>query len=280
MTSCWFHFCQAVRKNATQDSDLYALIRKDWKASFIYRKFQCLPLLPEKYIKAAFKELRAEAKELDKNAFSNFISYFYKQWIKKEGPAKICVFKRETRTTCAVEANNGVLGRKWKSHASFFVFVEALQKEEFCKSTQLMQDIRTIELTKPRKIREDRLNRIRRASKEIGDDAITPMQFLEKIANLNNRIMQDTPLELDINESFDEVTNPLSSNESDTDDEDYILCVICSINKPNILLQPCLHCCLCGECWSKLERSSKQSKVKCPRRDCSKTVKKHSTVTY
>lgn len=71
----------------------------------------------------------------------------------KEGPEKISVYRRETRTTCAVEAYNGVIGRKIKNHANFFVFVEALQKEEFSKSISLSQQIPLIRMGDGRKNR-------------------------------------------------------------------------------------------------------------------------------
>lgn len=71
----------------------------------------------------------------------------------KEGPEKISVYGRETRTTCAVEAYNGVIGRKIMNHANFFVFVEALQKEEFSKSISLSQAIPLVQMRDGRKDR-------------------------------------------------------------------------------------------------------------------------------
>lgn len=44
---------------------------------------------------------------------------------------------RETRTTCAVEAYNGVLGRKIHHHGNFFNFVACILKQELIKSIQL-----------------------------------------------------------------------------------------------------------------------------------------------
>lgn len=71
----------------------------------------------------------------------------------KEGPKSICVYGRETRATCSVEAYNGVLGRKIKNHANFYVFTEALQKEEFAKSTALAQEIPLLNMGNGRKNR-------------------------------------------------------------------------------------------------------------------------------
>lgn len=63
------------------------------------------------------------------------------------------MYRRETRTTCSVEAYNGVLGRKIKNHANFFVFAEALQKEEFAKSIALAQEIPLVNMGNGRRNR-------------------------------------------------------------------------------------------------------------------------------
>lgn len=52
-----------------------------------------------------------------------------------------------------MEAYNGVLGRKIKNHANFFVFTEALQKEEFAKSTALAQEIPLVSIGNGRRNR-------------------------------------------------------------------------------------------------------------------------------
>lgn len=83
LTSCWFHFTQAVRKNASQFPHFYELIRRNSDAAFIYRQFQCIPLIKEKNIKPAFEELCAKANRLNRRDFAPFIKYFNKQWIEK-----------------------------------------------------------------------------------------------------------------------------------------------------------------------------------------------------
>lgn len=51
----------------------------------------------------------------------------------QEGPSKISVFNQWTRTTGALEAYNGVLGRKIVGKSHFFKFVKALLDEEYRK---------------------------------------------------------------------------------------------------------------------------------------------------
>lgn len=51
----------------------------------------------------------------------------------KEGPGNISVFNKWTRTTGALEAYNGVLGRKIVGKSHFFKFVKVLLDEEYRK---------------------------------------------------------------------------------------------------------------------------------------------------
>lgn len=83
LTSCWFHFTQAVRKNASQFPHFFELIRKNSDAAYLYRQFQCLPLIKEKNIIATFEELCVKANRLNRRDFGPFIKYFKKQWIEK-----------------------------------------------------------------------------------------------------------------------------------------------------------------------------------------------------
>lgn len=43
----------------------------------------CLPLLPADDISPMFRELRKEAKKVNRVAFNPFMEYFYDQWIEK-----------------------------------------------------------------------------------------------------------------------------------------------------------------------------------------------------
>ena len=54
----------------------------------------------------------------------------------QEGPNSISVFKLQSRTTSALEAYNGVLGKKVMTKGHFFKFITILQAEEFSKSAE------------------------------------------------------------------------------------------------------------------------------------------------
>lgn len=47
------------------------------------------------------------------------------------------MFKLESRTTNAVEAYNGTLGRKIIGKSNFYKFVEAMRDEEYAKSKDM-----------------------------------------------------------------------------------------------------------------------------------------------
>lgn len=278
LTSCWFHFCQAIKRKVSQTPRLFELIRRNTNAAFIYRQFQCLPLLPEKEIVTTFNKLRSIAENFNKKAFSSFVKYYKQQWLVKEGPSKICLFKKETKTTGAAEAYNGVIGKKMKAHAPFFVFVEALQKEEFSKSTQLMQDIPLLENRRQRKERADRINRLNKASDEVEQEMITPLQFLEKVANLNNKIMKSSPMDEEP-QFLDEIVDSTDSESEDDAETEDSLCVICIRKQASVLFMPCSHCCVCTECWNKRLELVTRKSLKCPRIGCNRSVKKNTIIT-
>lgn len=83
ITSCWFHFTQSDRKNASKFPHFLELITKNSDAAFIYRQFQCLPLLKEMNILPAFEELCSKGNQLNRRAFAPFIKYYKHQWIEK-----------------------------------------------------------------------------------------------------------------------------------------------------------------------------------------------------
>lgn len=74
--------------------------RKNKKAKIIFRKFQCLALLPYDKINDAFVYLLREAlNEHNFKEFSPFIAYFKKEWLEIVKPQFFSVFDEEVRTT-------------------------------------------------------------------------------------------------------------------------------------------------------------------------------------
>lgn len=82
LNACWFHFCQAVRRNANAIPGFVTSIRSSGASMEIYGKFLCLPLLPAHLINDAFNTLKEEAIAFDADLFNRFLSYYEKHWIR------------------------------------------------------------------------------------------------------------------------------------------------------------------------------------------------------
>lgn len=82
--TCWFHFCQAIKRYYSQHDKLFNIIRTNSTAKRIMLKFMSLPLLPAEKIYEAFVQLSAEITTINlKPEFENFLIYFENQWLKK-----------------------------------------------------------------------------------------------------------------------------------------------------------------------------------------------------
>lgn len=81
---CWFHYAQAIKRNASQISGFIPMIRGCEAEREIYYKIMCLPLLPPALIQPTFDKLKARGLILSTNeAFHDFLNYVQRQWIEK-----------------------------------------------------------------------------------------------------------------------------------------------------------------------------------------------------
>ncbi|XP_018798277.1 PREDICTED: uncharacterized protein LOC108974720 [Bactrocera latifrons] len=110
---CWFHYCQAIRRNISYKwKQLASSIRNNQNASTIYHKILALPLLPATQISAAFGNIKEELVNTNmQELFTPFITYYEKQWLRKVTPEVFSVFLKRTQTTSAVDSYKGVIGR-------------------------------------------------------------------------------------------------------------------------------------------------------------------------
>lgn len=81
MYTCWFHFCQAVKRKASQLMHLMAQLKINENIKNAYYKLLCLPLLPASEILACFQMIKSQV--ADEKVFKPFLRYFETQWIKK-----------------------------------------------------------------------------------------------------------------------------------------------------------------------------------------------------
>lgn len=91
LLGCWFHHCQALERKVASNFELFVLIRNNIRAKEIYRRIQCLALLPADKIKPAFDGLAFDALN-EFPQFKRFIEYYDRQWINNETPESYSVF--------------------------------------------------------------------------------------------------------------------------------------------------------------------------------------------
>lgn len=122
----------------------------------------------------------------------------------------------ETRTTCAVEAFNGVLGRGLPGNSNFFNFVHYIKKMDLARSIKLRNMFEKCIVTKPKIASStDKADHIRKASELLECDSITVTDFLNSIASFKNAIIESTkrltPEQASDSEEEDIASQPSSS---------------------------------------------------------------------
>ena len=162
------------------------------------------------------------------------------------------VFNQKTRTTSAVEAYNGVLGRYAEKHCHFFKFVGLIRNEEFYKSRHFAILCESGGSLSKKRRRLNKDQKIQEASLLLEKGSITVNVFLSRMVYERNEICVNMVPKLDIfdeenleDELADEdLQLPISSNENE--------CVVCKDKAPNVALLPCKHLKICDECHVKL----------------------------
>lgn len=188
---CWFHFVQALRRKLASMNELNDLVRTNKDAKSIFRKFQCLALLPVDTIFRAYVWLLREALNVHKlPEFSPFIDYFKNQWLNRVKPENFSVFMKPTRTTGAAEASNGKANKIFRTHGNFFNFVETLQNEEAVKSDQFDRDVSgSMQHDKRKRFYKERSHLINKYSKQLLENKVSYKQFLNIMAKVENEIL-------------------------------------------------------------------------------------------
>lgn len=184
---CWFHFCQALRRKVAQMSELFLKINSDEKYKDIFRRFQCLPLLPLEHINNTFRDLCKEALILDRILFAPFVNYFNREWMNIVTPKHFCVYKSDKRTTGDAESFNGKMNQLFKAHPGFYLFCETLQKVEVSSSNQLLNYVNgTLQKDTRNKFYKKRAETIEKISTEHRDN---PKMMLKLLANTKNKLL-------------------------------------------------------------------------------------------
>ena len=180
------------------------------------------------------------------------------------------------RTTSAVEAYNGVLGRIVQRNLNFFKFVKAIKSEEFSKGKDFQLLVNSGGAMGSNKICKlkwaNRNKKIAEASLQLLNGKITANVFLYRMVFPSNEICIEMEPDEDLFEEYKgtdeqdeellcEGPQPSGSN----DNGDIIMCIICLSLPPSVLFLPCKHIKLCGDCFSKLKvKAGTNNTVKCP----------------
>lgn len=188
---CWFHHVQALRRMMASMKDLFELLRTNREAKTIFRKIQCLALLPSNTILRAYVWCLREALEVQQFLeFAPFLEYYKTQWIERVKPTYYSVFKRPTKTTAAAEAFNGKVNKTFKTHGNFFSFVKSLQREEAVKADQLVRDAKGfLQQDRRKRFYKQRSKLIEKYSNDLQNNKINYKQFINVMANVENDIL-------------------------------------------------------------------------------------------
>lgn len=272
LISCWFHFCQALAKNAKKIKGFLKFIKDDDGARRVYHKLMCLPLMRFDNIRAAFKLLKEEALASNKSKFTPFLKYIEKQWLQREGPKSISVYMESERTNNPMESYNSTLNFKIPAKGCFYKFVSLLRAEEFIKSRDynIIAKGGTQLYHKQKKSYRCKNEKILSMQQQFENGKINLKVFFEKAADL---------YEEDLNaqdDDEDDVEN-VKNIESDEYDEN---CEKCHLRLKDTLFQPCLHLKFCAECVEVLLGSDNSMNKSCPECNADVTGRIHVFLWY
>lgn len=258
---------------------LLEYIRASKQASLAYHKIMALPLLPPGLINSAFGEIRSKISLMDSDGkFVPFLNYFEKQWIRKVsyidlfiqnckclytqtifqiGCNNFTVHNQKTRTTSAVEAYNGVLGRSADKNGNFFKFVAVIRDEEYFKSRHFFMLTESGGSLCKKKKKQDvkRHSQIEEATLLLNQGRITAATFLSRMVYEANEVCVDMVTKLDIFQEAEDSDCEMSSEEEvaiDVESSTGHDCVVCEDKPSNVVMIPCKHLKICTECNLKL----------------------------
>lgn len=183
-------------------------------------------------------------------------------------------FQCGNRTTCAVEAKNGVLGRGIPGNANFFTFVHYMKSFELAHSIKLRNTATGLVEKVKRQSSQEKSVQIRAASKLLDSNSISVAQFLDHIAafkdnKLNMPTKRKQPDEQsDASSSEDESESSSSQSQKRPRLDSINLCRVCDENESRMVLLPCAHAVICNDCW--VAKSVVNHDAFCP--ECNKPV--------
>lgn len=116
-----------------------------------------LALLPANCIDRIFSLLVEKAKGINDAKLNEFMEYYRRQWIVKEGSEKISVFGNEMRSTSPAEGYNRALNDYCKKKGSFVWFCFSIRNQEFMKASESLQFAESGGLVGPQQKKDDKV---------------------------------------------------------------------------------------------------------------------------
>lgn len=192
------------------------------------------------------------------------------------------MWQLENRTTCAVEAINGVIGRGIPTNSNFFNFVHFLQRFELARSIKFRNLYARCLIKKKRARSQESSTIIRNATELLDSEKISVSEFLDCIANMKikqyskittitnkHAISSDDESDDDHEETTPAHTHTSQRHTTHTSKrkrartDSMNLCRMCDLHESNIILLPCAHAVICSECWSKKALQNDKFCVQC-----------------
>ncbi|KAJ8670921.1 hypothetical protein QAD02_002180 [Eretmocerus hayati] len=197
VTGCWFHFCQALLRNAiSKGAATSQNFKKHPERHLIVRKIMALALLPEEHIAPTFDLIVKDAKKKHGKIFDDFFDYFRDYWLESRGTKRFCVYRKMNRTNNEEESYHHVLKiifnnrkpRGWQ-------FLDEIMEFQSSLNRDLRTDKETMGTSKSEKKKSTMLKEQGLMdcwnSLEQDPRGFTPLMFVTKAANaFENKYIQ------------------------------------------------------------------------------------------
>lgn len=265
MKCYWYQYCLAIRRKAKTIIGFYERTFEDNHMKDLFHQFLCLPFLTKDKVSAAFDYLKNKAAAFE--IFSEFLIYFDKVWMKREGTDKFCLDMVEFAKPQSINFNNE-LKRKFSnsdSQCSLLHLIKIIQRE----SAEIVANYTKPE-TDDTNCQSNRQSKLIKKQHELFVAGLIDIpQFLQRLTfvdnsgcidNLNNYNLKDE-YEVDANDDTDyddieinahqDIINPPEPPEH-PNVQSTECCSVCLIGPKRVMLQPCNHLKFCQQCVERL----------------------------
>lgn len=178
---CYFHFCQALRRRASQTPSLSIHIKGNSIENQVLKTLMRLALLPLERIEKGLEEVELLAiREGVGEKFVPFFGYFRDTWMRRYSPSDWCVANRPRRTNCNLEGYNNTIKQEIPLNPGPWVFLERLQNLARSATAKFDADKRR---RRPVKDRSQLSVAIVEATDQLTNGRIDILEFLTSLAN-------------------------------------------------------------------------------------------------